>query len=296
MRPSNCQYCGSTKFFQESATVFRCEDCFDRVTLSQPIDTFETVSSKQKLPVSLPNKHQLQKIFWIFVFFSVSFSSFFTVIGNLTKDQVSTTIEELEPNAQMTEFEPAIEILNFGFVPDVIGNIYYIGKFKNIDERALDFTKIEISLVDNEQNVIGSYFGYAESNAMSSGDVSYFNVLMENPPSYHSYTVKFTAMERTYSIPESNFVITGLKLKKSDHGYSLVGKMINDNAKIMNYTKVDCILLNKAGEIIDINYYYLTDENFEPFSSKDIQVDFSVTKVIPKSFECIGNGTPKIDQ
>ncbi|TGK79120.1 hypothetical protein EHQ24_16365 [Leptospira noumeaensis] len=300
MSSKQCPSCGSTNIYQESATIYRCGDCFDRLptgsTVELPPPKIYGTSKQNSQSGSLGNWKNLMT--GIVVAWLVLGSSVFTFFKNMNSG--SSFIQEENVNIQMDPNLESIEIIpegDFQFttaLPDIIGNVYVVGKFTNKSGQNLLMPKFFVDLQDKDGLSLASGLSYSEKNIVSDGDSVSFQVLIENAPNYDHYDISVTAT----TIPENNnkqeLTLKQIDFKRNQYKeIVLFGKIQNRSNKIANSTRITCLLLDKKNQSIDYESVSIEKEDFLPKESQNFQIIFSRAKQIPNSYYCETNSSMK---
>ncbi|TGK55498.1 hypothetical protein EHQ16_09055 [Leptospira kanakyensis] len=300
MSSKQCPSCGSTNIYQESATTYRCGDCFDKLptgsTVELPPPKVYGTSKQNSQTGSLGNWKNLMT--GIVVAWLVLGSSVFTYFQNMTSGSGSSQDKnvtiQIDPNLESIEINPEGEFQFTSALPDVIGNVYVVGKFTNKSGQNLLMPKFTVDLQNAEGTSLTSGFGYSEKSIVPNGDSASFLVLIEKAPNYDHYDISVTAT----TIPEHK-AIQELSLKQIDFKRNqykeivMFGKIQNRSNTIANSTRITCLLLDKKDQSIDYESVSLEKEDFLPKESQNFQIIFSRTKQIPNSYYCETNSSMK---
>lgn len=294
MNPKQCPSCGSTNLYQESATVYRCGDCFDKLPTGGMVDFPPTkvygTSKQNSQTKSFGNWKNL--ITGIMVAWLVLGSSAFTYYQklksglNLPQEEETVSIP-MDLNGESTEITPEGEFQFTTAIPDGIGNEYIVGTFTNQSGHQLFMPKFTVDLLNDEGINIGTNFGYAEKNVVAAGESVSFQVLIEKVPSYSKFDIHVTA---TTILSETNRPELSLKqidFKRNQYKeIVLFGKIQNKSKSTVNFTRIACLLINKQEKTIDYNTMSLEKEDFLPKESQNFEMIFPRAKQFPNSYYC----------
>ncbi|EMY70955.1 hypothetical protein [Leptospira vanthielii] len=294
MNPKQCPSCGSTNLYQESATIYRCGDCFDKLPTGgmvnfPPTKVYGTTKQNPQTG-SLGNWKNL--ITGIMVAWLVLGSSAFTYYQKL-KSGLSLTQEEetvsipMDPNLETGEIIPEGEFQYTSALPDTIGNVYIVGKFTNKSGNQLLMPKFTIDLLNERGLSIVTSVGYAEKNVVSDGESVSFQVLVEKVPVYDRFDIHVTATTIQNDTDKPKLLLKQIDFKQNQHKeVVLTGKIQNKGDMTTNFTRITCLLINKQEKTIDYATVSLEKEDFLPKESQNFEIIFPRAKQIPDSYYC----------
>lgn len=294
MNSKQCPTCGSANIYQESATIYRCGDCFDKLPIggmmdSPPPKVYGTSKQKSKTD-SFKNWKNL--ITGITVAWLVLGSTFFTYFQNF-KSTLNTTTEEetvsipVDPNLESIEIIPEGEFEYTTAIPDVLGNLYFVGKFTNRSGKSILMPKFTVSLFNESKENIKTSEGYAEKNVVNDGESVIFQVLVEDAPSYFNFDINVTATTLPNETIKPNLVLKQIDIKRTlSKELILVGKIQNKSNFTTNYTRISCLLINKQEKTVDYATVSLEKEDFLPKEVQNFELNFPRSKQVPDFYYC----------
>ncbi|PJZ44526.1 hypothetical protein [Leptospira brenneri] len=294
MNSKQCPSCGSSNIYQESATVYRCGDCFDRLptgtTMDSPPPKVYGTSQKNHQTTATSNWKNLFTgivVAWlvlgssIFTYFKNSMSGF----NSLTEEE-KTTIQ-IDPSLESIEIIPEGEFQFTSALPDVLGNVYFLGKFTNKSGQNLLMPKFTVDLLNADGTNLGSGFGYADKNLILDGDSVSFQVLFSSAPKYDHYEISVTATTIPGEAIKQELLLKQIDFKRNQYKeIVLFGKIQNRGNLTANFTKINCLLIDKKGNSIDYETVSLEKQDLLPKESENFQIIFSRTKQLPDSYYC----------
>lgn len=293
MNAKQCPSCGSHNIYQESATVYRCGDCFDRLPTGSmaefpPPKVYGT--QQKSLPNTLGNWKNL--ITGIVVVWIVLGSSFFTYYQKLSQGQVlseeeETTTIKMDPNLESIEMIPEGEFQFTTAIPDGIGNTYIVGKFTNKSGHQLMMPKFTVDLLNDEGTNVGTYFGYAEKNTVNDGESVIFIVLTEKTPNFAKFEINVSATTIPTDDNQPELLLKQIEIQRNQYKeIKLLGKIKNKGNTTANFVRITCLLINKQEKAVDYETVSIEKEDFLPKESLNFEINFSRTKQIPDSYYC----------
>lgn len=282
MNPKQCPSCGSTNLYQESATIYRCGDCFDKLPTGGMVDAPPTKvygTSKQNSQAgTFGNWKNL--ITGIMVAWLVLGSSAITYYQKL-KSGLSFTQEEetisipLDPNLESEEITPEGEFQYTTALPDTIGNVYIVGKFTNKSGHQLLMPKFTVDLLNEEGHSIVTNVGYAEKNTVSDGESVSFQVLVEKAPIYANFEIHVTATTIQNDINKPKLLLKQIDFKQNKYKEVVItGKIQNKGDTTTNFTRITCLLIDKQENTVDYATVSLEKEDFYQKNHKTLKLFF----------------------
>ncbi|EKJ87353.1 hypothetical protein CLV96_3681 [Leptospira meyeri] len=292
MNTKQCPSCGSTNIYQESATVYRCGDCFDRLPTGSMVDLPPPKvygTQKKSETNSFGNwKNLITGIVLVWVVLGSSIFTYFQKLqsGQGTLEEEPTTIK-IDPNLESIEINPDGEFQYTTPIPDGIGNIYFVGKFTNKSGHQLLMPKFTVDLLNEEGLIVGSSEGYAEKTIVPDGESVVFQVLAESPPKFTNFETKVTATTIPSDHKRPELVLKEIDFKRNPYKeIKLVGKIKNKGITTANFTRITCLLIDKQNKTIDYGSISLEKEDFLPKESINFEINFVRAKQIPDSYYC----------
>ncbi|MCW7466762.1 hypothetical protein [Leptospira levettii] len=293
-----CPSCGSTNIYQESATVYRCSDCFDKLPSGAIYDTPPPkVYGTQKN--SDPNQFTKYKyiILSVVIGWMILGSTFTALFQNITT--TSTQVDEsqntiIDPNNNLSEIHPEGDFYYTNELPDSIGNSYFVGTFTNTSGSDLLMPKFTVTLFNEDGSSIGSSDGYGEKNLITNNESVIFEVLWSKIPKYHHYEISVTATTNEGDLNRPDLVLKSIELKKiKNKGTMLTGKIQNQGTTIANFTRIKCLIIGSDNLVSDYGTIVLEKEDFLPKETQKFSFEFYRTNEFPTLYYCETDGMNK---
>ncbi|TGL40314.1 hypothetical protein [Leptospira perdikensis] len=301
MNSKQCPTCGSTNLYQESATIYRCGDCFDKLPTGGMVDlpppkVYGTSKQNNKTG-NLGNwKNLVTGIVFAWIVLGSTAISYFqnTQSGSNSLQEEKTTTIPIDPPLESNEIIPEGEFQFISAIPDVIGNVYFVGKFTNKSSQNLLMPKFTVDLLNQDGVSLGTSFGYAEKNIVIAGESVIFQVLHEKVPKYSDYNINVSAMTISEISDQPTLVLKNIDFKRNQYKeIVLAGKIQNKGNTTTNHTRITCLLLDKQENTVDYESISLDKENFLPKESQNFEIVFSRSKQKPDSYFCETNAVLK---
>jgi len=196
--------------------------------------------------------------------------------------QVEAGKEAIEPDKKVSAEFTDIAPLN-----DVIGNIYFVGMFRNTGETPV-YPRAEIALYDAKGEKVAVGRGYGIRGYIMPGERTPVSVLVMRAPAYK--TVKSVGIPESpsYYRPRPRLGITRLKMTSPAHRYDYYrasGRVRNGSGRDAQHVQVAVTAFDDSGRIIGhaggfIGQSVLRNGDDAPFS-----VEFHIMKGKPARFE-----------
>ncbi|TGM52050.1 hypothetical protein EHQ91_15970 [Leptospira biflexa] len=299
-QPNQCPSCGSTNIYRESATIYRCSDCFDKLPSAAMYD-----SPPPKVYGTNQNTDTFSLTKYKYVLIAVVvgwmvFGSIITAVFNSNSQNSSSIQEEenqsitLDPNLNVVEIIPEGEFFYVNGFPDSIGNTYFVGTFTNRSGHSLLMPKFTVTLLSEDGTSLGSSDGYGEKNLIENDESVSFEVLWSSIPKYHHYEIAVTATTYQGDLNRPNLNLDSIQLKKvKNKGTILTGKIQNSGTSIVNFTRIKCLIIGANDKVIDYASLALEKEDFLPKESQTFSFEFYRTKEFPSLYYCETDGINK---
>jgi len=145
-------------------------------------------------------------------------------------------------------------------IPDVIGNVYFTGLYKNTGKGPLNKPKVTIVLYSPDGKKVASGYGYAIRRFLLPGEVTPVRILIRNPPRYSRYQVydepkppySFTRLER------GNAAFENVRIEARRYsGYELRGSIVNKGSDVMRSIRLAIVLKDDEGKITGYGSQYV---------------------------------------
>lgn len=301
MTQSNqCPSCGSTNIYRESASIYRCSDCFDKLPSAVLYNTPppKVYGTKQN-----SDSFSLTKYKYILIAVVVGWMAFGSIITALFQSNllnVSNTQEEenqsvaIDPNLNVGEIYPEGEFYYVNGFPDSIGNTYFVGTFTNRSGSSLLMPKFTVTLLSENGTSLGSSEGYGEKNIIANDETVSFEVLWSAIPKYDHYEITASATTYQGELSRPNLSLNSIQLKKiKNKGTILSGKIINEGTTIANFTRIKCLIIGAENKVIDYATFVLEKEDFLPKETQPFSFEFYRTREFPSLYYCETDGINK---
>ena len=305
-----CPQCSGTRFKKISQSEFQCQYC-QTVIYPHEVTWFQGSQQKNKEPIN--NKFLLLGGMVVFIllsfllFLSYSSSTFIvqktkpivtkiattpiedssnTSLASKPDEIVNDTPQSVEFNTVEVADPPQAAFTQISELPDSIGNIYFIGMYKNTGTVVIGKPKVMVTLYEGEKKVFQSH-GYAQVDFLFPKEEVPVVVLCSKPPKYsryvHSHTPEVPYSHQDVFKPKLTFLNTKIQPGKYKGGYTLIGEIKNEDSMGFKYVNIGGVILNKDKKFIGHGSAYISQDKLSPTDYAPFQFDF-YTKEVPASF------------
>jgi hypothetical protein len=309
-----CPQCSGTKFEKISISEFKCQYC-QTVIYPHEVTWFRGTPQKNQEPINTKKVifggvvFLTLIIFGLVLFLGYKSPSSQSVKPHLPPISVTAKSEPIENSSetnlalkpeentnsvpQSVEFntvevaeQPKAEFTQISEVPDSIGNVYFIGIYKNTGTVVIGKPKVVITLYAGEKKVFQSH-GYAQVDFLFPKEEVPVVVLCSKPPKYskyvHSHTPEAPYSSRDVFKAKLTFMNAKIQPGKYKGSYTLSGEIKNDDSVGFKHVNIAGVILNKDKKFISHGSAYVSQDVLSPSDYAPFKFDF-YTKEVPASF------------
>lgn len=179
-------------------------------------------------------------------------------------------------------------------LPDRIGNIYFVGIYRNTGEAAIERPRVEATLWDGKKEKLAVGSGYGACNNLLPGEEVPIKILVQHAPAYAAVTYK-VAPERVRfgSIARPKLVIEKPKLEPAPFsGYRLSGTVRNGDAADVRFVHIVALLLGEDRRIVGMQDGFAAQRELPAGDHSPFQLQIAHTSRPPKSFRLYHFASP----
>jgi hypothetical protein len=172
-------------------------------------------------------------------------------------------------------------------LPDSIGNLYFVGLYKNTGEAAIERPRVEVTLWDAGKHKLAVAQGYSSGMALVPGAEIPIKILVQHAPVYDSVTYKVEPEAMHYGSPR-NFELhleNPLLQPDSFSGYRLTGSVTNKDKDPAKFVQVIALLLGSGKQIIGMQEGYVAQQVLPAGDSCPFNIRFTLVNGKPASFK-----------
>jgi hypothetical protein len=195
-----------------------------------------------------------------------------------------------EVEAGKDAIEPAkkvsAEFTDISPLPDVIGNIYFVGMYKNTGETPV-YPRAEIALYNAGGEKVAVAKGYGIRGYILPGEKIPISVLVQRAPAYK--TVKSIGIPESpsYYQPRPKIDFSKLKMSSPDNqfdSYKVTGRVKNRSGGDTQYVQVAVTAFDESGRIIGHDSNFLGQTVLRNGEEAPFNVDMHLMKGRPARF------------
>lgn len=171
-------------------------------------------------------------------------------------------------------------------LPDRIGNVYFVGIYRNTGEAAIERPRVEATLWDDKKQKVAVGSGFAAFNNLLPGEEVPIKILVQRPPAYASVTYKI-APERVRFGTTMRFKLAIEKPKLAPaptSGYHLTGTVRNNDASEVRFVHIVALLLGEDHSIVGMQDGFIAQRELPAGDHSPFQLQILQTARPPKSF------------
>ena len=150
------------------------------------------------------------------------------------------------PKAVRASFTDAVAL------PDRIGNVYFVGIYKNTGEAVIERPRVEATLWDEKKQKLAVGSGYAPFGNLLPGEEVPVKILVQHAPAYQSVTYHVAPEAMRFGEP-TRFKLTVEKPKLEPApfgGYRLSGVVRNGDSRDVQFVHLAAVLLDGKHRIV----------------------------------------------
>lgn len=179
-------------------------------------------------------------------------------------------------------------------LPDRIGNIYFVGIYRNTGEAAIDRPRVEVTLWSDKKEKLAVGSGYGAFNNLLPGEEVPIKILVQKAPAYASVTYK-VAPERVRfgSTARPKLAIEKPKLEPAQFGgYRLSGTVRNNDAADVRFVHIVALLLGDDRHIVGMADGFAGQRDLPAGDHSPFQLQIMSTSRPPMSFRLYHFASP----
>ena len=175
------------------------------------------------------------------------------------------------------------EFNNISYTKSITGSLYFFGIYENTGKVTISFPRIEIRLMDDNDEVIKKSYGYG-SRDLHPGEITPVRILFIKPPEFKKYKA-FLSPRKPYSkLTRVKVKIKDLKARKNPNfnSYRATGIITNIDTKTASKIKVFAGLFDAQKKLVGVGTGYIQSKRLEPGMERNFSFRISPVKGKPK--------------
>jgi hypothetical protein len=187
-------------------------------------------------------------------------------------------VERKKPSATFTE---AVAL------PDSIGNVYFVGLYKNTGEVAIDHPRVEATLFGPDKRVLAVASGFGPLMGLLPGEEVPVKILAQRAPAYDSVSYRISPEAMRFGNPRRfKLLVQNARLAPDNFsGYRLVGTVKNQDSSAVQHVQIIALLQGESRQIVGMSDGYLAQKVLPAGQECPFDIMVSRMRGKPKSFK-----------
>lgn len=292
----HCKNCGGTDLKEIAPGRLQCAYCG---TVQKKKD-----AQKTKAPSNIAISRKLIPVIAAVVVVAAASIIVFSLLrqqpgekGTATVPGDSTTSKSYQSDNVELAPRPEGEFSNISAVPDSIGNIYFMGIYKNTGKIALRKPEVSIVLFDENDRKIAAGRGFGQHNFLLPRERTPVKILIQKAPEYTRYEVVHEP-DTPFSTKQSHgkIGVQNGKLTQDRYNYIITADVYNRDTVPLQYVNVRAVLFDDEGMITGMGDAYVSEKKLQPGDYSPIRIQIHTVKNPPRSFELFTSSLPLYDR
>lgn len=171
-------------------------------------------------------------------------------------------------------------------LPDSIGNVYFVGLYKNTGEATIERPQVELTLFDANKKKLSVAHGYAAPSALLPGEETPVKILVQKAPSYDVAEYKITPERQRYGTAKHfKLAVEGPRLAAAQFGgYDLTGTVRNKDSDAVQHVQLIILLRDAKNAIVGMDSGFLGQKLLPPGDESPFRVHLSQVRGKPTQF------------
>lgn len=180
--------------------------------------------------------------------------------------------ETSTPEATPTPTGPKLEFKSASDFVDGIDYWHIVGEIENISQDTLGFVKIVATAYDESGGIVDTGFTYIELDVLNPGELSPFEITIENNDAIYRYDLQADAQPAT-SLPYRDLTILSSTDRVDDIGYwHIVGEVENTGDRPSEFVKIVATIYDESSQVVEVAFTYSELDTISPGSKSPFEV------------------------
>ena len=197
------------------------------------------------------------------------------------------SLSEFGREAIREEPKPRGTFTRVAEIPDSIGNVYFMGVYRNTGESVMQKPMITVILYSAEGRKAASGRGYAIRESLPPGEETPVIILVSNPPKYARFEVR-NDPEPPYAFAKQErlkMAFRNVIMQRGRYsGYEIAGEIANNGRKAGRWVNIIALLLDRDNRIIGGGTGYLAENTLKAGDYGPFRIDITTVRGEPRSF------------
>lgn len=161
-------------------------------------------------------------------------------------------------------------------IPDSIGNLYFIGLYRNTGAATITLPRVELSLWSADKRRLTTATGYTVRHALEKGETTPIKILLQHAPAYAEVTTELHPQPERYPQRRPKLALSQIHLERGRYsGYRVTGMVQNQDAAAARFVQIIALLYDQSEKIVGMNSHFLTQNLLLPGQSSPFTVEVS---------------------
>lgn len=204
-------------------------------------------------------------------------------------------LAEAAKDDEEPENEARAEVSALTPLPDSIGNVYFIGYYKNTGTVPIWLPTVELTLWGEQSSKLAVADGYAPRHRLAPGEETPIRVLFSHAPAkWQRVTASVTPRAQTYGGPRPKLRFTAGQLQRDRlRGYRLEGTVQNQDTWVARFIQVIVVVYDKEDRIIGMDSRFIDPQQLSPGESAPFAVPMLQVRGRPHHYRLDYDATGK---
>jgi len=179
-------------------------------------------------------------------------------------------------------------------LPDSIGNVYFVGLYRNLGEATIDHPRVEATLWDFGKHKLAVGSGFAPFFSLVPGEEVPVKILVQRAPAYDSVSYRVEPEEARFgSARRFKLSVENPRLEPdSFQGYSLTGSVRNQDTQAVQNIQIIALLQDGKRQIVGMQEGYAGQRVLPPGDACPFRIGILQVQARPASFKLYTNALP----
>jgi hypothetical protein len=193
------------------------------------------------------------------------------------------------------EIAPRAEVSALTPLPDSVGNVYFIGYYKNTGTVPIAMPSVELTLWGEQSNKLAVTQGYAPRHTLGPGEETPIRTLfLHAPAKWQRVTASVTPRAQTFGGPRPQLRFTAGQLQRDRlRGYRLEGTVQNQDTWVVRFIQVIVVVYDKEDRIIGMDSRFIGQQQLSPGESAPFAVPMLQVRGRPHHYRLDYDATGK---
>jgi hypothetical protein len=177
------------------------------------------------------------------------------------------------------------EVIDLTARPDSIGNIYFVGIYRNTGEAAIERPRVELTLLDSKDNKVAVATGHTSRRFLLPGEETPVKILVSRAPEYSSFKAQVEPKAPHYPRRRPKLAFDGVQIYPGRYGrYHIKGTVTNRDKQRARFVQIIVLVLDAKKKILGTTSGFLGQRHLAAGESSPFDLDLHQVDQVPASF------------